>query len=366
LQALVRYAQNGQCRRELLLGYFGEAFHGPCDACDNCARAAADQQLDAARLDVTDQARLLLTCVQATGQIFGPAHIVDILCGSQNQRVVKLKHDRLAVHGAGKATRKRDWRRLANEFISQGLVEQDMQHGSLRITAKGQAVLQGERVFVTPSEVPIRLERQPFEQAYDAVLFEQLRGLRRRLADAANVPPYVVFSDRSLVEMAAYLPQTPSGFMAIDGVGTLKLERYGDAFLAVIRAYCQEHGLAEGSKPVGRFQATPLHRKGRRRFHEVGEMVASGQSIERVQVFYGVQRSTIVEHLRAYVLAGHQLDPARLRAESRLAPEDQERVLAALSEHGSERLRPIYDAQNETVPWDELHLMRLVYLLTNG
>ena len=116
-------------------------------------RTAAGQQPDAGQLDVSEQARLFLSCVSATGQMFGAGHIIDILRGSQNQRVLQRKHDRLPTHGAGQETRVRDWRRLATEFISQGLREQDMEHGSLRITARGQAVLDGGQVFVAPEAV---------------------------------------------------------------------------------------------------------------------------------------------------------------------------------------------------------------------
>ena len=363
LQALVRYAQGGHCRREPLLAYFGEAFHGPCNACDSCLKPAAGETPEAGQLDVTAQARLLLSCARETGQIFGAAHLIDILCGSQNKRVLSKRHDRLTLYGSGKETRKRDWRRLANEFIIQGLLEQDMQHGSLRITPKGQAVLDGGQVFVVQAEVPIRVER-PGEQVYDVALFEHLRTLRRGLADEAGVPPYVIFSDRTLVEMATWFPQSRASLLEVDGVGQHKLERYGEAFLAVIQAYCQENEIAEGAK-VSRAPVAPRRSSGRR-FEEVGEMFVEGQSIERLMAFYGVQRSTIINHLRNYAEAGNELDAQRLRSNSTLSLEDQQRVFAALSEHGTTALRPTHDALNETVPWEELHLLRLVYVLTDG
>ena len=366
LQAMVRYGQNRQCRREPLLAYFGETFHGPCDACDNCLRQpAAGQQPDAGQVDVSAQARLLMGCARDTGQMFGATHLIDILCGSQNQRVLSKRHDRLPFYGTGKETHKRDWRRLANEFIIQGLLEQDMQHGSLRITPKGQAVLDGEQVFVTQAEVPIRVAK-PGELIHDATLFEHLRTLRRGMADEAGVPPYVIFSDRTLVEMATWYPQSRASLLQVDGVGQHKLERYGEAFLAVIQAYCQENGLKEGVKAGSAATAVMPRKAGGRRFEEVGEQYVEGQSIERLMAFYGVQRSTIINHLRTYAEAGNELDVRRLRADSQLSPEEQARVFAALAEHGTTALRPTYDALNETVSWEELHLLRLVYVLTDG
>ena len=360
LQALIRYAQSGQCRREPLLAYFGETFRGPCDACDNCRKAVAGEHSDAAQLDVTEQARLFLTCVRDTGQMFGAVHIVDILWGSQNKRVLNRRHDRLPMYGAGKEMSKRDWRRLANEFISQGLLEQDMQHGSLRVTPKGQAVLDGQQVFVAQEAVPIRVDR-PGDLIHDTVLFEHLRALRRELAEEAGVPPYVIFSDRTLVEMATWFPQSRSSLLQVDGVGQHKLERYGDTFLAVIQAYCSEHQITEGTKP-SRASAAPRLTRGRR-FEEVGAMYVEGQSIEQLQASYGVQRSTIINHLRNYAETGNPLDAERLHGESRLPPDEQARVLAAFDEHGTTALRPVFDALDEAVPWEELHLLRLVYVL---
>ncbi len=224
-------------------------------------------------------------------------------------------------------------------------------------------MLDGGQVFVAQAEVPIRVEK-PGEQIYDVALFEHLRTLRRGLADEANVPPYVIFSDRTLVEMATWFPQSRASLLEVDGVGQHKLERYGDAFLAVIQAYCQENEIAEGAK-VGRAVVVPRKSSGRR-FEEVGEQYAEGLSIERLMAFYGVQRSTIINHLRTYAEAGNELDAQRLRSDSHLSPADQQQVFAALAEHGTTALRPIYDALNETVPWEELHLLRLVYVLTDG
>ncbi|MCB0240544.1 MAG: helix-turn-helix domain-containing protein, partial [Anaerolineae bacterium] len=114
-----------------------------------------------------------------------------------------------------------------------------------------------------------------------------------------------------------------------------KLERYGEAFLAVIQAYCQENGLKEGVKAGSAATAVMPRKAGGRRFEEVGEQYVEGQSIERLMAFYGVQRSTIINHLRTYAEAGNELDVRRLRADSQLSPEEQARVFAALAEHGT-------------------------------
>jgi ATP-dependent DNA helicase RecQ len=221
---------------------------------------------------------------------------------------------------------------------------------------------------VTVAIAPRSALRQPTVRpetapTYDAALFEKLRVLRRQLADAANVPAYVIFSDRSLIEMATYYPQTPERFLDIDGVGRRKLESYGERFLAVIRDHCMAHGLREQPKMAVAGLTGGL---AKRRFVEVGELFATGYSIEQLQVQYGVQCSTILNHLAHYQREGGSVDGERVRAESRLSPEQQARVLARFDELGAERLAPIFEALDGIIPYEELHLMRIVYAAHNS
>lgn len=356
LQAMLRYAQTGDCRRIPLLAYFGESFDGaPCGACDNCQRERAGGEM----IDLTAPAVKFLSCVKETGQIFGVSHIADVLRGSQAKRVLQRRHDRLAVHGSGREHSDRQWSRFGQQFIAAGLLEQDMEHGSLRLTAAGREVLAGNRrVLVAAPELPAAAPAEV--PPYDAGLFQALRELRRELADAANVPPYVVFSDRTLVEMATYCPQTPQRLLDMDGVGQVKLDRYGQAFLAVLREYCAVHGLAERPKAP---HAPPALTGGlaKRRFVEVGELFAAGYSIQQLQAQYGVQRSTIMGHLANFLRQGGAVDGQRVRAASALTPEQQAQVLALFDELGADALGPVFQALDGAISYDELHVMRVVY-----
>jgi ATP-dependent DNA helicase RecQ len=200
----------------------------------------------------------------------------------------------------------------------------------------------------------------PAAPPYDAGLFQALRELRRELADAANVPPYVIFSDRTLVEMATYCPQTPQRLLDMDGVGQVKLGRYGGSFLAVLREYCATHDLAERPKspPAPPALTGSL---GRRRFVEVGEQFATGWSIEQLQAHYGVQRSTILGHLANFQQQGGAVNGERVRAASKLTPEQQAQVLAQFDDMGAQYLSPVFDALGGKIPYEELHVMRVVY-----
>jgi ATP-dependent DNA helicase RecQ len=356
LQAMLRYAQAAGCRRTPLLAYFGERFDDePCGACDNCQR----EQAGGEKIDLTEPARKFLDCVRATGQMFGVSHIANVLRGSQAKKVLQRLHDRLACYGSGREHSDRQWSRFGQQFIAEGLLEQDMEHGSLRLTAAGREVLAGQRrVLVAAPELPAEAPAAP---SYDAGLFQALRELRRELADAANVPPYVIFSDRTLVEMATYCPQTPQRLLDMDGVGQVKLERYGEAFLAVLRAYCAAHGQAERPKAP---HAPPTLTGGlaKRRFVEVGELFAAGYSVQQLQAQYGVQRSTILGHLSRFQQQGGAVDVQRVLAASTLTPEQQAQVLALFDELGTDALAPVFQALDGAISYEELHVMRLVYL----
>jgi ATP-dependent DNA helicase RecQ len=379
LQAMVRYAEAPGCRRAMLLEYFDEEppIH-ECRFCDNCLSSAAT---DAEQVDVSEAARLFLDCVRLTGQVFGSRHIVDVLRGSQAAKITKHHHDRLPVHGAGKNSSSDQWRRYADQFIRQGLLMQDMEHGSLRLTERGRTVLDGNRVLI-----PVE-RSHPVQDAhhtdYDQVLFERLRSLRRQIADGKNLPPYVIFSDRSLVEMAYFFPQSAPSFLAIHGVGQRKLAEYGDRFLAEIGAYCAEHNLGERvraekapdpDRPAGpALQAAGVGANGRSaevgdRFAagssvaEVGDRFAAGSSVADLESLFGLRQSTIFNHLYQCVRAGRKFPPERIVETSRVSEDDRQRVLTTMARLGPERLRPIYDALNEEISFDELHVLRLYYL----
>ena len=245
LRTLVDWATSIECRRKGLLAYFGEGYENQnCGMCDNC------RNVEMERVDLTIPAQKFLSCVFRTKQIFGEAYIIDVLRGSKAQKVIENGADKLSVYGIGAEYSKEQWKRLALQFVQQELLNRNPQHGSLRLTRKGWAVLRDKEQFwgfpVNSSnhideESSNTTSKEPSEYSHE--LFEQLRTTRRELADAGDVPPYVIFHDKTLQEMAAQLPQSVETFMQIHGVGAAKVQKYADVFLPIICAYCQEHGL---------------------------------------------------------------------------------------------------------------------------
>jgi ATP-dependent DNA helicase RecQ len=353
LQALVRWAESNVCRRRQLLGYFGEtAMAEHCTMCDNCQQIAPD------RVDLTQSAQKFLSCVVRTHESFGVHYIIQVLRGSQAQELLRRGHQQLSTYGIGKEHSHDEWKQLAHQFLQQGLLEQDLQVGNLRLTAKGRAVLRGETVWgvvAASRTAPTPTERPPYEIA----LFEQLRAKRKALADQTGAPPYVIFHDATLQEMATYLPHTPAALSRLHGVGQHKVEKYAALFLPLIQAYAKEHSLSERSKP----SHTVIQRQSisKARWEEVGEAFQSGQSVAELMAIYGVQHQTIVQHLCKYVEAGQNLPLERLRNESPLPSELQSQVLRLFAEQGVERLKPIFEALYGRVSYEELHLQRAIY-----
>ncbi len=237
LDALLGYCETTRCRRQLLLDYFHEASK-PCGNCDTCLEPVA-------AFDGTEVARKVLSCVYRTGERFGAGHVVDVLLGTDNERMRSLGHDQLTTFGIGKELGRDAWRSIVRQLVSLGLLEVDTEgHGGLRMGADCRAVLRGER----------RIElRQPVEKAKgtrgkagrataaalldnsdDEALFQALRACRLSVAKTQGVPPYVIFHDSTLLAMARSRPQSRFDMAQVPGVGAAKLARYGDTFLAVI------------------------------------------------------------------------------------------------------------------------------------
>ena len=238
LNAMIGMAEALTCRRRVLLGYFGEQLDEDCGNCDVCLNPPE-------RFDATEEARKALSCVFRVGQRFGMGHVIEVLRGSHSQRITSLGHDRLSTYGIGREISPDAWGSLIRQLIHLGYLEQDMGNYSvLRLTAKARPLLKGEesltlarpRVRVAPARQPAKRGSRE-KLVYDAALFQELRALRKQLADEQQVPPFVIFGDAILMEMAAYRPLDAGELVRINGVGAHKLGRYGEQFLQVIRTF---------------------------------------------------------------------------------------------------------------------------------
>ena len=357
LDAIVRFAEDeSNCRRKPLLNYFGEAYTIPnCKNCDNC-NAEAPQLTD-----ITIPAQKFLSCVKRTGERFGAMHVTEVLLGSKGERILQLGHDRLSTYGIGSELNKKQWMHLARQLVQMGYLIQESEYRTLSLSPKASASLKNRSIIMgqlqeVEERAPKKANKQELE--YNHALFALLRAKRKELADAAGVPPYVIFADRTLVEMAAYTPQTPERLLDISGVGQVKARQYGEAFLEVLRVYCQKHALPEKTKETHR----PKDDSGRR-YEMVAEAFNAGESVTALMERYHVTAGTILDHLARYIEAGNTIRHAEeLLALSSASPDQQAAAFAAFDELGTAMLRPVFDKLNGTLNYDELRILRLCFL----
>ena len=247
LGAMVGFAQAQNCRRRVLLGYLGEETESDCGNCDVC--------LDPPELyDATEHAQKALSCVFRLGERFGVGHVVDVLRGSEKQRITDLRHDRLSTFGIGADLSADAWRSLLQQLVHLGYLRQEMgQYPVLKLTPAATPVLRGEETLMLarPRAKPAyagepRAKRRRSRvagtgavgdsgDAGDDALFEELRALRRQIAERERLPAYVIFHDATLRDMAAARPTTGVELLGISGVGARKLKKYGEEFLTLLR-----------------------------------------------------------------------------------------------------------------------------------
>jgi ATP-dependent DNA helicase RecQ len=358
LNAIVKYAEDEfNCRRKPLLTYFGESFPADnCSNCDNCTSAPA------ALTDITIPAQKLLSCVKRTGEKFGAVHIADVLLGSMNEKVVKFRHDKVSTHGIGKELNQKQWTRLARQLTQLGYLDQDGEYRSLSLTQKALDALRNrEKIYGVIEEVRERTKKQgkrKEELEYNKALFALLRAKRKDMADEVGVPPYVIFSDKTLAEMAAYYPQSVASMLTISGVGQVKARQYGEAFLEVIQRYCEQHKIAEKKKESVRDKSDS-----NRRYFLVGEAFNAGEGIESLRERYQVSLGTIVDHLTRYAAAGNKLrNSDEFQVYTSTSKEKQEAAFAAFNELGADFLKPVFDKLNGALNYDQLKILRIIYL----
>ncbi|MEZ5528152.1 MAG: RQC domain-containing protein, partial [Gammaproteobacteria bacterium] len=238
LDAMLGLCEITSCRRQSLLHYFGEDSPERCGNCDTCLQPVPTW-------DGTEAARKALSCVYRTGQRFGVAYLIDVLLGAESDKIFQNDHHHVSTYGIGKELTANAWRSVFRQLVARGYLGVDhASYGGLFLNEKSRALLKGEEAIALrvdtqePSEKAVKKARSKHSIAdADRTLWEALRECRKQLAIENDVAPYVIFHDASLMDMLHYRPLTEAQFLSISGVGQSKLEKYGAAFLEVIRAH---------------------------------------------------------------------------------------------------------------------------------
>lgn len=350
LRRIINYADATDCRHRILLGYFGEDFPGNCGQCDNCKYPKPIE-------DWSIEAMKFLSCVARTKERFGMSHIIDVLRGSKSQKVLDKKHDQLSTYGIGKDKSADEWKNLAKSLLHQGLMDETTDgYSVLKLNQNSWEVMQRKIKVEIAVEPNRNIEKTTTSLAVDEQrLFEELRALRKQIADEQNLPPYVIFHDSNLRDMAQKRPQTLDGFMNISGVGASKRDKYGKRFIEAIRNYCVEYGLPANSKPI-RELAKVIDNLPSSTQMETFELYKQGLSIDAIANQRGIKSSTVAGHLAELIEKHQPVDIDRL-----VKPEIQKEIMAAIEEVGDEVLKPIYEYLEERYSYGEIKLVRAVW-----
>jgi ATP-dependent DNA helicase RecQ len=348
LYRLVDYVESRRCRRVGLLDYFGETYDPPCGMCDNCQRA------DAEKVDVTVQAQKLLSCAVKTDQVYGIAHLVRVLRGSRAKKVLEAGHEKLSTYDIGSEWNRKQWRLLYRQMLGEDILIKDRKHGSVKLTQKALPILKGEQKVHLPKEELAALERSSStrttrRKAMSSVQdqkFEHLRKLRKRLADEQNVPPYVIFSDKTLLDLVKKEPTNRNELMDVHGVGKVKARKYGKTFLEAMYAF----------EPIKKRPSGTRHVVAMKYYNQ-------GQSIDDIADQMGIKPSTVTGYLQKAVMDSMALaEPERLLKDFELTASDAEAIRAEFAKAEDHRLKPIFDHFEERYSYDQLKAVRTIML----
>jgi len=336
LRQVIEYAEGTDCRRTIQLGYFGERFKGNCGNCDNCRHPKPVE-------DWTIEAQKFLSCVARCQERFGMTHIIDVLRGARKQKIEQYGHHLLSTYGIGKDQSVEAWKMLARSLLHQGLVDETTDgYRVLKLNKLSWEILRSQRpvhIAITKTPAAKALVDPHPRVAEVEILFERLRKLRKHLADAQSVPPYVIFADSSLKLIAQQQPQTLEDFAKISGVVTHKLTQYGDKFVSEIRAFCQEQKL-----PV------PLPSNTHRvtlQFHQ------QGLSVAEIAQKRGFSPRTIITHLSELLEMKQPVDLNRL-----VSPNQQKPILQAIQTVGDDSLKTLREHLGEKYTYEDIQLVR--------
>ena len=312
---------------------------------------------DSEEFDATVIAQKILSTVIRTEERFGINHVVDVLRGSKAQKVIDLEHDKLTVYGIARDFSKEEITGISRLLLDKGLLAKaDGEYPTLSVPAVGRAFLRN-RVALRLTRLVKREETSEGSRKshldYDRGLFGLLRETRRVLAEEQNVPPYVVFGDVSLVQMAYFVPQSRESFSRISGVGTTKLEQYGEIFVNHIRSYAEEHGLEEKEPPTERRASRAVRRPGST-YAKTLDLFRQGLPITEIGLQRSLNERTVLGHLERLAAHGEDVDVSHL-----LEPERFERIKQEFERAENSWLTPIKEALGDGYSYEEIRLARL-------
>jgi len=359
LEAMIKYAETEICRRHPLINYFGEVYKvDDCAMCDNCLAEEDDND----KIDITVYAQKLLSTLKRTGEVFGLNYIIDVLLGNDTDRILSNNHHKLSVFGVGKDLSKKQWQTLAHQLIRKEIVIRDSDYGSLKLSQSASDVLfNNKKVFGVIKDVEVKKKKlKSVGIEYDQKLFELLRIKRKQIADQKSIPPFVIFADSSLIQMATDFPLTENEFLRIGGVGVKKLESYGATFLLIIKNYVRNNDVKQKSVRQTSQIRKSSHDEPRHRV--VAKAYNDGSSITELAEQYNIQEQTIVNDLARFTNEGNRVKLDGLLERITIDKSKQKKVFTEFDENGTLTMKNIFEKFDGEISYNELHLLRVIYL----
>src|SRR5262245_37660109 len=351
------YCKSGKCRHRTLVEHFAQAFETDgCGACDICLR---EVEFEA---DSTVLAQKILSCVARVGERFGMNHVADVLRGQTNERISRLGHDQLSTYGLLKDHREREVKDWIGQLVGEGLLDQTAdEFPVLRLNEDSWQVLRRQReVRLTRSRSAAAAKKSRAEEAswegVDSRVFEALRAWRREVAATKGVPPYTIFHDSTLRDIGRVRPSKLDGLRQISGVGESRFRNYGSDVLRIVAQLSQELGLSLDNPEVVTASYAPRASVGAAEW--AFPYFREGKSIDEVAQLVERNESTVREYLCAYI---HEERPKEIGFW--VDPQTEARVTVAARQHGTQRLKPVFLALGQEVPYDVIRIV-LTYLNT--
>lgn len=348
LDAMLGLTESTQCRRQTLLGYFGEHRAEPCGNCDNCL--TPPQTWDASL-----PAQQALSCVHRTGQRFGVSYLIDVLRGKIDTRIRQFGHDQLGVFGLGAGLSLDTWRGIYRQLIARGFISVEAEHGGLALAERCRPLLQGhEALWLRRDTKPVDKTPRPprsriqFASPEDTALWEALRACRKTLAVQHNVPPFTIFHDATLMEIMDERPGSLAELAQISGVGAHKLEAYGAAFLAVLAPFT--HHATSPTQSASRGQTQPIKTALNETTEATLALFQSGMSISSIAQHRGLKPTTIYTHLAELIAQG----TLSLDEVVELPSEEIARIQSVMHAQTEPGAKPVFDALNGQYSFDVL------------
>ena len=356
LASVLNFSELTTCRKKYLLKYFGEEMASDnCGACDVCL---TEREM----FDATEITKKILSAVYRTGGAFGKNYIIEVLLGKKNQRVVRNGHERLSVFGIAKDSDENDLGQIVNQLVGLGyLIKNEGKYPTLKLTQKAAQFLNSsEKLELQKPQVDLEKKKTKAngELDYNTELFEILRAVRKEIADEEKVPPFVIFGDKALQEMAYYFPQDKESFGAISGVGSIKLEKYSEVFLDEIRNFTTQNKIEArmipGKNEVERVIKVRTVKP--KYYLQTKELVIKKIPIERIAKNQDIKPGTVVDHLEKMIDAGEKLDLDYLK----LPMDRYEKIKAAFLVCGDEKLKPVFEYLKGEFEYDLIRLVRVL------